>query len=71
MMISHELRTPLNAIVGYLNLVAEEHRKNRWDMEYVRRSQNAARQMTEIAEDMLDYTRIASDTVDLKEELLI
>lgn len=69
MMISHELRTPLNAIVGYLNLVAEEHRKNRWDMEYVRRSQNAARQMTEIAEDMLDYTRIASDTVDLKEEL--
>lgn len=69
MMISHELRTPLNAIVGYLNLVAEEHKKNNWDMEYVKRTQNAAKQMTEIAEDMLDYTRISSEAVELKEEI--
>lgn len=69
MMISHELRTPLNAIVGYLNFVSEEHQKNGWEMEYVRRSQNAARQLTEIAEGMLDYTQIASNSFELKEEL--
>ncbi|MDD3412293.1 MAG: transporter substrate-binding domain-containing protein, partial [Eubacteriales bacterium] len=66
MMISHELRTPLNAIVGYLNLAAEQCPVS--CQEYVKRSQNAARQLSHIAEDMLDYTRIASDTASLREE---
>lgn len=69
MMISHELRTPLNAIVGYIDLVAQEHEKNGWELEYVKRSQKAAKQMIAIADDMLDYTKIASDTFELKEEL--
>lgn len=69
MMISHELRTPLNAIVGYLDCVAEQCSKNHEDMEYIRRSQNAARQLTDISEDMLDYTKISSNSVELKEEL--
>ncbi len=69
MMISHELRTPLNAIVGYLNIAAGELGKNNREAEYIRRSQNAAAQLTAISEDMLDYTRIASDSIDMKQEL--
>ncbi|MDD2972751.1 MAG: transporter substrate-binding domain-containing protein [Lachnospiraceae bacterium] len=69
MMISHELRTPLNAIVGYLNRVSEEHEANGWEMEYVRRCRNAAKQLTDISEDMLDYTRISSGNVAMREEL--
>lgn len=69
MMISHELRTPLNAIVGYLNLTEEEFRKNGIDMEYLKRAQQAARQMTDISEDMLDYTRIASNSATLQERV--
>ncbi|NCB93350.1 MAG: transporter substrate-binding domain-containing protein [Clostridia bacterium] len=67
MMISHELRTPLNAIVGYLNLASEQCEKNGWELEYIKRSKIAAKQLSDIAEDMLDYTRIASDTVTLQD----
>lgn len=69
MMISHEIRTPLNAVVGYLNLTEEECHKNGVEMEYLKRAQRAAAQMTDISEDMLDYTRIASDTATLQEKV--
>ena len=69
MMISHELRTPLNAIVGYLNLAIEQSQKNGWETEYIRQSQGAAKQLSDIANDMLDYTRISSDSAQLREEL--
>ena len=38
-------------------------------MEYIKRSQNAAKQLSDIAEDMLDYTKIASNNVTLREVL--
>ncbi|MDD2956327.1 MAG: transporter substrate-binding domain-containing protein [Oscillospiraceae bacterium] len=69
MMISHELRTPLNAIVGYLELIAEQCRRSGGETEYIRRAQNAAGQLTDISEDMLDYTKIESDSVELHSEL--
>lgn len=69
MMISHELRTPLNAIVGYLDLVVEDCKKRGIEMEYIKRSQNAAKQLSDIAGDMLDYTRISSDSVEMHQEL--
>lgn len=69
MMISHEIRTPLNAIVGYLNLVEEQIQEKGGEMEYIKRSQNAAKQLTDIADGMLDYTRIASNTVEMRERL--
>lgn len=65
MMISHELRTPLNAIVGYLDMAAGLCAENGPEKEYLRRSKGAANQLTEVAEDMLDYTRIASSTAEI------
>ena len=69
MMISHEIRTPLNAIAGYLNLDLEQHQKNGWDAEYLTRSNNAVSQLTSIADEMLDFTRITEGSVVLKEDL--
>lgn len=65
MMISHELRTPLNAIVGYLELTENECRDKGIHLDYLKQSQNAAKQLTAISRDMLDYTDIASNTVEL------
>lgn len=69
MMISHELRTPLNAIIGYLGLAEEQYRKNGAEMEYIRRSRNASKQLSAIADDMLDYTKISTGTLELHHEL--
>jgi len=69
MMISHELRTPLNAVVGYLNLAAEQCKGNGLETEYLNRSRQAAKQLSRIAEDMLDYTQIASNSTNLKNEI--
>lgn len=69
MMISHELRTPLNAVVGYLEMAAEHCKGDSVASEYLKRSRRATKQLSNIAEDMLDYTRISSATAVLHEDV--
>lgn len=66
MMISHELRTPLNAVVSYLSMIGEKYGEG----ECVQKAQSAAQQLTEISDSMLDYSRISSGTVELKNGII-
>ncbi len=69
MLISHEVRTPLNAISGYLNLDMEEHKKNNWNTEYLNKTFTAVNQLTNIADEMLEYTKIKTGAVELKKDI--
>lgn len=67
--ISHELRTPLNAVIGYLGLAKENQRKPESVVDFVKKSWSAAKQLSSIADDMLDYTKILDESITLKEEI--
>lgn len=57
--VSHELRTPLNAILGFANLLSET-RLDEEQSGYVRTLQNSSRHLSQIVNDILDFTRIES-----------
>jgi signal transduction histidine kinase len=68
---SHELRTPLNAVIGYSELLLEEGEANPGSGEKVadlRRINTAGRHLLALVTDVLDLSRIESNTIELSIE---
>jgi signal transduction histidine kinase len=69
--ISHELRTPLNAIIGYSQLLQETAHEN--DPDALCRDlaaiERAGFMLLELINDVLDYSKIEADKIDLDPEL--
>ena len=65
--VSHNFRTPLNAIMGFLDLLAVEI-KNQNLLEYIKGSQNSAKMLLYLINDILDYTQITNKKLKLKQE---
>lgn len=67
---SHEIRTPINAILGYNDLLiggimgAVEEKQ----LDYLKRSQSAARHLLELVNDILDLSKLEAGKIDLKLE---
>ena len=64
---SHELRTPLNAIIGYSELLAEELDETGLTdlVPDARRIEHAGRQLLELINDVLDFSKIESGKMSL------
>ena len=65
---SHELRTPLNAVIGYSELLLEEREADPANEEKVadlRRINAAGRHLLALVTDVLDLSRIESNTIEL------
>jgi PAS domain S-box-containing protein len=56
--ISHEIRTPMNAIVGFSDLLSEDDELTEIQLDSVVTIREAARNLMEIINDILDYSRI-------------
>ena len=68
---SHELRTPLNAVIGYSELLLEEREAEPENQEKVadlRRINAAGRHLLALVTDVLDLSRIESNTIELTAE---
>ena len=68
---SHELRTPLNAVIGYSELLLEEREADPAAEEKVadlRRINAAGRHLLALVTDVLDLSRIESNTIELTAE---
>jgi len=59
---SHEVRTPLNAIIGVNNLLADTPLSEA-QLEMLGNSQNAARSLLHLLEDILDFSQLESRTI--------
>ncbi|WP_312117875.1 sensor histidine kinase [Brevibacillus reuszeri] len=64
--VSHDLRTPLTSIIGYLNLLKndnyediEEHKR------YINNAYNKSQQLKKLIDDLFEYTRLTSGSVNL------
>jgi len=67
---SHELRTPLNAVIGFSEVLAKEifgPLENAKYREYADNIQSSGRHLLSLIDDLLDYSRLESGTVDLQE----
>jgi PAS domain S-box-containing protein len=62
---SHEIRTPMNAIMGLLALLRRTHLDNR-QADYAVKTENAARIMLGLLNDILDYSKIESGKMALE-----
>lgn len=65
---SHELRTPLNAVIGYSELLRDEAEAvsdNEQKLEDLDRINGAGRHLLGLVTDVMDVTRIESDTIDV------
>jgi signal transduction histidine kinase len=68
---SHELRTPLNAVIGYSELLLEEGEadpKSEDKVADLRRINAAGRHLLALVTDVLDLSRIESNTIELTAE---
>ncbi|HEX8568654.1 MAG TPA: ATP-binding protein [Caulobacteraceae bacterium] len=68
---SHELRTPLNAVIGYSELLLEEREaapENEEKVADLRRINAAGRHLLALVTDVLDLSRIESNTIELTAE---
>jgi signal transduction histidine kinase/HPt (histidine-containing phosphotransfer) domain-containing protein/ActR/RegA family two-component response regulator len=63
---SHEVRTPLNAIIGVNNLLADTPLSDA-QLEMLGNSQNAARSLLHLLEDILDFSQLESRTMQIEE----
>ena len=66
---SHELRTPLNAVIGYSELLrdeAEEVADNEQKLADLDRINGEGRHLLGLVTDVLDVTRIESDTIEVQ-----
>jgi PAS domain S-box-containing protein len=64
---SHEIRTPLNIILGYSDLIAD-YLNERGDSQlkpYLEAVQRAGQRLTDTIEEILDYSKIESGTLEL------
>ena len=63
---SHEIRTPLSAIIGFNELLGNSHLSEN-QQEYSLTINQAAKQLLLVIEDILGYTRLESDTLELEQ----
>ncbi|MGS0737656.1 CHASE domain-containing protein [Pseudomonas sp. GG8] len=61
---SHEIRTPMNAVLGMLQLVMQTDMNVR-QHEYVTKAQTAAKSLLRLLNDILDYSKIEADKLQL------
>lgn len=61
---SHEIRTPLNAIVGFANLLVTSEDKEDFD-NFKQIIEQNSNQLLQLIGDILDLSKIESDTLDL------
>ena len=62
---SHEIRTPLNAIIGLSYLALQERNEPRQE-DFFRRIQNASSSLLGIVNDVLDFSRIEAQKLELE-----
>lgn len=69
---SHELRTPLNAIIGFSGLLREGYfgELNARQNQYVDDIQTSSERLLEIVNDILDLSRLDSQTTEITEQIL-
>lgn len=65
--VSHEIRTPINTICGMSELILREELP-RTVKENVQAIQSAGRSLTGVVSDMLDYSELQSEHIELEEE---
>ncbi|REA58064.1 histidine kinase [Dyadobacter luteus] len=63
--VSHEIRTPLNAIIGFTNLL-EGELKDHKSLEFVTYIQLASKNLLELINDVLDFSKIEGGHVQLE-----
>jgi PAS domain S-box-containing protein len=61
---SHEIRTPMNAVLGMLQLVLQTEMNVR-QHEYVTKAQTAAKSLLRLLNDILDYSKIEANKLQL------
>ncbi|WP_339538637.1 PAS domain-containing hybrid sensor histidine kinase/response regulator [Pseudomonas sp. RA_15y_Pfl2_54] len=61
---SHEIRTPMNAVLGMLQLVQNTPLDGR-QLDYVSKAQGAAKSLLGLLNDILDYSKIEADKLQL------
>ena len=61
---SHEIRTPMNAILGMLSLLQKTELTPR-QLEYVRKTDGAARSLLGLLNDILDFSKVDADKMQL------
>ncbi len=67
---SHELRTPLNAVIGFSEVLAKEifgPLANERYREYADNIQSSGRHLLSLIDDILEYSRLESDSIELRE----
>jgi signal transduction histidine kinase len=69
---SHELRTPLNAVIGYSEILLEDEleRENKTKMADLQRINSAGKHLLSLVTDVLDLSKIESDTTELAIEIV-
>ena len=60
---SHELRTPLNAIIGFADLLEDREGEQQSYVEYIR---SGSRDLLHIIKDILDYSKIEAERLELE-----
>ena len=61
---SHEIRTPMNAILGMLRLLQSTELNTR-QLDYTRKTENAARSLLSLLNDILDFSKIDAGKMEL------
>jgi PAS domain S-box-containing protein len=62
---THELRTPLNAIIGFSQVLQQSRELNERDARHVALIQSASATLLGVVNDVLDFSRLEADGVDL------
>ncbi len=65
---AHDLQRPLRAISGFLTLLHEQY-KDKLDnnaQDYIERAVSSAENMSALIKDLLEYSRLGTETIDLK-----
>ena len=65
---AHDIRTPMNAVIGFIRLAQQHVNEPDKIAEYLKKMQIAGHFLQQIADDVLDLTRIESGRLNINEE---